>query len=176
MSYSKDFARDGQRLRVQVRPLHGHCYEVQIGDTRYEVEARILPDGRVRFLMNDQDHEVACARAKSGKATQVRVGGKTWTLERYQAGHAATELAQDGLVEAPMTGTVLKLSVAAGTDVNAGDTVVILTAMKMEHKLLAGVTGRVAEVHVTEGDTVDQGAVLLRIEASTGALPPERCH
>jgi len=64
-----------------------------------------------------------------------------------------------------MTGTVLKLPVTTGSDVKAGETVAILTAMKMEHKLQAGITGQVTEVHVKEGDAVDQGAVLLLIEA-----------
>ncbi len=167
MTYSKDFARDGHRLRVQVQPLHGHRYQVQVGDQRYEVEARMLPDGRLRFRLDGRDYEASGARTSMRKGTHVRIDGSTWTLELYQAGHASTETVANGLVEAPMTGTVLKLPVTTGADVKAGETVVILTAMKMEHKLQAGITGQVTEVHVKEGDTVDQGAVLLRIEADT---------
>ena len=167
MTYSKDFARDGHRLRVQVQPLHDHRYQVQVGDQRYEVEARLLPDGRLRLRLDGRDYEASGAHTSTGKGTHVRIDGTTWTLEPYQAGHAGTETMANGLVEAPMTGTVLKLPVMPGSDVKAGETVVILTAMKMEHKLLAGITGQVTEVHVKEGDTVDQGAVLLRIEADT---------
>jgi biotin carboxyl carrier protein len=166
VTYNKDFARDGQRLRVQVKPLGSHRFQVQIGDKTYKVEARLLPDGRVRLHGDGQDHEVAVAQTSGGKATQVRVDGKTWSLESFQADRAVPESAKDGLVEAPMTGTVLRLPVIIGADVKAGDTVLILTAMKMEHRLMAGITGRVMEVHVKEGDTVDQGALLLRIEAS----------
>lgn len=159
MTYSRDFARDGHRLPVRVRPSHGHGYHVQVGELSYEAEAQLLPDGRLRLRVQGQGHEAAAAD------TQVRVDGTTWTLERYQVRHGGVETAANGLVEAPMTGTVLKLPVTAGTGVEAGDIVVILTAMKMEHKLQAGMTGTVMEVCVKEGDIVDQGAVLLRIEA-----------
>ena len=161
MTYAKDFARDGGRLRVQVKHLRDHVYQVQVGDRRCEVEARRLPDGRLRFRLDGQDYE-AC-----GMGDQVRVDGKTWKLERYQGDHGGGEAAADGMVQAPMTGTVLKLPVNTGADVEAGDTVAVITAMKMEHKLHAGIAGRVTELHVKEGDTVDQGAVLMLIEAQT---------
>lgn len=167
MTYSRDFVRDGARLRVQLKSLEGHRYQVQVGDQRYEVEAWALPDGRVRFRLDGQDHEACGGASSTSRGTQVRVDGSTWTLGRYQAGHGGAETAAHGLVEAPMTGTILKLPVGAGTDVRAGETVAVLTAMKMEHKLTAGISGQVAEVYVKEGDTVDQGAVLLRIEAGS---------
>ncbi len=166
MTYSRDFVRDGERVRVQLKSLEGHRYQVQVGDQRYEVEAWALPDGRVRFRLDGHDHE-ACGGASTSGGTQVRIDGSTWTLGSYQAGHASAETTANGLVEAPMTGTILKLPVSAGTDVSAGETVAVLTAMKMEHKLAAGISGQVAEVCVKEGDTVDQGAVLLRIEAGS---------
>ena len=165
MTFNKDFGRDGQRLRVQLKPLDAHRYQVQVGDQHYEVEARMLPDGRVRFRLDGRDHEACGASTGTGKCTQVRIDGTTWTLVPYEAGHTGGEAVGNGVVEAPMTGTVLKLPVIAGTDVQVGETVAILTAMKMEHKLPAGISGQVTEVNVKEGDTVDQGAVLLRIEA-----------
>ncbi len=167
MTYSRDFVRDGHRLRVQLKPLKGHRYQVQVGDQRYEVEAWALPDGRVRFRLDGRDHEACGARASTFTGTQVRIDGSTWALERYQAGHGGAGTIANGVVEAPMSGTILKLPVTAGTDVRAGETVVVLTAMKMEHRLAAGITGHVAEVCVKEGDTVDAGTVLLRIEAGS---------
>jgi len=63
-----------------------------------------------------------------------------------------------------MTGTVLKVLVRPGDTVRADQSVVLLTAMKMEHSLEAGASGVVAEVEVEEGQNVEQGMILVRID------------
>ena len=73
---------------------------------------------------------------------------------------------QTSALEAPMTGTVLAVHVAVGDRVEVGQTVAVVTAMKMEHKLQAEIEGVVAEVGAAAGDQVDQGAVVVRIEAA----------
>jgi 3-methylcrotonyl-CoA carboxylase alpha subunit len=70
------------------------------------------------------------------------------------------------VIDAPMTGTVLDVPVNVGDAVTADATVVVLNAMKMEHKLRAGVAGVVKEVSCKAGEIVDQGRVLVRVEAS----------
>jgi propionyl-CoA carboxylase alpha chain len=65
-----------------------------------------------------------------------------------------------GSLVAPMPGTVLRVAVAAGDTVAAGDPLVWLEAMKMEHKITAPVDGVVAELPVSAGRQVEVGAVL----------------
>ena len=62
---------------------------------------------------------------------------------------------------APMTGRVVEVRVAAGDPVSAGDTLVILEAMKMEHRLQAQADGIVRAVRVQVGQTVDPDDVLV---------------
>ncbi len=83
-------------------------------------------------------------------------------LPRYPS--AEDSLAEGALV-APMPGKVLKLTVAAGAEVEAGDVLVVLEAMKMEHELVAPAAGTVAELRVAEGDQVDAGTALAVIDA-----------
>jgi propionyl-CoA carboxylase alpha chain len=65
-----------------------------------------------------------------------------------------------GSLVAPMPGTVLRVAVAAGDEVRAGDPLLWLEAMKMEHKITAPADGVVAELPVAAGTQVDVGAVL----------------
>jgi acetyl-CoA/propionyl-CoA carboxylase biotin carboxyl carrier protein len=65
---------------------------------------------------------------------------------------------------APMPGSVLTVHAAMGDTVAAGDPVITLEAMKMEHAVVAAVDGRVAELHVAAGDQVTRGQVLGVVE------------
>ncbi|MEU4835851.1 biotin carboxylase N-terminal domain-containing protein [Streptosporangium sp. NPDC023615] len=69
-----------------------------------------------------------------------------------------------GSLTAPMPGTVLRVDVGPGEAVGAGQTVVVLEAMKMEHRITAPAPGTVAAVNVTPGRQVEAGAVLAVIE------------
>jgi acetyl-CoA/propionyl-CoA carboxylase biotin carboxyl carrier protein len=75
----------------------------------------------------------------------------------------------DGKVTVPMQGTIVKVLVAVGDTVEAGDTVCVLEAMKMENNITAETAGTVAEVRVAAGDSVGSGdivAVINKLVAS----------
>ncbi|MEM8739968.1 MAG: acetyl/propionyl/methylcrotonyl-CoA carboxylase subunit alpha [Pseudomonadota bacterium] len=72
-----------------------------------------------------------------------------------------------GVIEAPMPGLVKQIAARAGAAVVEGDRLAVLEAMKMEHALLAARDGVVADVLVAEGDQVDGGAPLIRLEPET---------
>ena len=65
---------------------------------------------------------------------------------------------------AVMQGTIVSVEVAAGDEVHAGDLVLVMEAMKMEHEIRATASGIVREVTVAEGDTVYEGHPLAYIE------------
>ncbi|HWO61741.1 MAG TPA: biotin carboxylase N-terminal domain-containing protein [Umezawaea sp.] len=66
-----------------------------------------------------------------------------------------------GATVAPMPGTVVRVSVEQGQRVGAGAELLVLEAMKMEHRVLASTAGTVAELRVTRGQQVDSGDVLV---------------
>ena len=71
----------------------------------------------------------------------------------------------NGVIEAPMQGTIVGVQVEVGDTVAAGDTVVVLEAMKMENAITADIDGTVAEVAVEQGASVGSGDLLVKIEA-----------
>ncbi len=67
-------------------------------------------------------------------------------------------------VEAHITGTVWKIEVEVGDEVDEGDTVVILESMKMEMPVEAEDPGKVAEIRCEEGQSVSEGDILVVLE------------
>ena len=65
------------------------------------------------------------------------------------------------VVEAPMPGKILKISVSVGASVSSGDVLLILEAMKMENEISAPAGGTVREIRAREGDSVNTGDVLI---------------
>ncbi|HEV2893019.1 MAG TPA: biotin/lipoyl-containing protein, partial [Actinomycetota bacterium] len=70
------------------------------------------------------------------------------------------------VVKTPMQGTIVKVLVADGDTVKAGQTLVVLEAMKMENHVTAHQAGTVVGLEVTEGQTVPTGATIATIEAA----------
>ena len=76
----------------------------------------------------------------------------------------ASATGDGNIVDAPMPGLVKAVTAKAGQSVTAGDKLAVLEAMKMEHALLAARDGVIAEVLISEGDQVEAGAALIRLE------------
>jgi len=66
-------------------------------------------------------------------------------------------------IRAPMTGRVVKVPIKVGQEVKAGDTLVVIEAMKMETTLSAPEDAEVVEVRASEGDIVQEGDLLVRL-------------
>jgi 3-methylcrotonyl-CoA carboxylase alpha subunit len=80
--------------------------------------------------------------------------------------HQADVAATQGNLNAPMPGKVLSFAVQVGQVVSAGQALAVLEAMKMEHTIAAPSAGTVAELLYAPGDQVNEGAPLLRLEAT----------
>ncbi|MCT2559859.1 acetyl/propionyl/methylcrotonyl-CoA carboxylase subunit alpha [Tsuneonella sp. YG55] len=105
----------------------------------------------------------------TGFAARVEEGALAWrnaqpflfTLPRFDGGHAS---AHDGDILAPMPGKVIAVDVAQGDTVDAGQRLMVLEAMKMEHALTAPFAGTVEELSVTVGSQVQVEALLAVVE------------
>ncbi len=154
------------------------------GEREFEVAYRALRDGSFRL----GDGSVARVHAWSPRAIDVEIAGRrqrarvTRASDRIviQSGRGDVEFvvrprfelpgsdAPSGGLVARMPGKVIELRVQLGQAVRAGETLLVLEAMKMEHPMTAPEDGVVVEVRVAAGDQVENGALLLVVEA-TGA-------
>ncbi|TKD50047.1 acetyl/propionyl/methylcrotonyl-CoA carboxylase subunit alpha [Sphingomonas baiyangensis] len=90
--------------------------------------------------------------------------GATFAFARWRAGGMAAGAAGDGAILSPMPGRILSLDVVQGDTVSAGQKLLTLEAMKMEHALTAPFDGIVAELDAEVGAQVQVDALLARIE------------
>jgi 3-methylcrotonyl-CoA carboxylase alpha subunit len=139
----------------------------------YEID---MPDGSAIIASAEHDESGAIVASLNNvrkRATVLRDGnrlmifrdGRSDRLEIFDplAAAGGNEGAGGGLT-APMPGKIIAVMAKPGQSVTAGDKLVVMEAMKMEHTISAPVTGTVKEVFFDVGDQVDDGAELIAIE------------
>ncbi|WP_327046612.1 ATP-grasp domain-containing protein [Microbispora sp. NBC_01189] len=165
---------DGWRIGAPAWTVHHLGVPVRVAgsadDAEVEVNGRSLGRARLTRLGDGQavvslggvTRRYAVARDRG--TLWLAEGGRAWPVTRHEPGdpgdRAGGALGGDGVLRSPMPGTVLLVKAARGDRVTAGQPLVVVEAMKMEHTLTAPDDGVLAELRVRPGQTVDLDAVL----------------
>jgi 3-methylcrotonyl-CoA carboxylase alpha subunit len=162
----------GTAVEVRVRGLASAGAEVAVGDGEpVAARAQFAPAGGGRgqgtdLVLTYGGRTVRFAYAAAGPVAWLGRDGAAWAigeapppaLRGSRAGSA------DGTVRSPMPGTILTVHVAAGDQVSAGQPVLVVEAMKMEHTVTAPVDGVVSELSAKAGQQVRMDETLMVIE------------
>jgi len=155
-----EFVLDEQPVRVAYRlGRRGH---LTVDGT--PLGARVVSATPERVVLDDLGLRRTYRVGRVGDLRYVDAddGHVTFTvLPRHPEPGAA---AAAGSLVAPMPGSVLRVLVGPGDAVSAGQPLVVVEAMKMEHQILAPAAGTVATVHASPGDQVETGQILLQME------------
>jgi acetyl-CoA/propionyl-CoA carboxylase biotin carboxyl carrier protein len=119
-----------------------------------------VPGNEARTLLTEVDgrrFEVTVVEPEHPGRTRLRLR-RAQLAERSSRHGAGLDV-----IRSPMQGTVLKVSVAAGAEVEPGQVLMVVEAMKMENEIVARHAGEVESVAVSEGDQVASGQELLRL-------------
>ena len=159
---------DGRARTVDITGREGR-YHVVLGDTALDVDARRTADGLYTLLVDGRSYAADVTPTERG--TGVDVEGATYVVQveeyarhviRTRAGAAGAGGRQT--ITAPLPGKVTHIAVAPGQRIEAGATVIVIEAMKMENEFRAVTGGTVADVRVTPGQAVNAGDVMVVIE------------
>ncbi|MHB8481721.1 MAG: sodium-extruding oxaloacetate decarboxylase subunit alpha [Nitrospiria bacterium] len=137
--------------------VHGETYHVKVGGMGHQGEG-----GRPYFIyLDDQLEEVMV------ESLVEIVPSEEGRIDKKVGGRSTRPRAtQQGDITAAMPGTVMKIKVQAGDKVRAGDTVLIVEAMKMENEVHTPIAGEVKAIYVVEGDKINPDEVLVMVRDS----------
>lgn len=163
---------DGERVALEVRREGGRVFG-EVGGRLYELEAREVGAGEYLLIHGGRVYEcrVGVEPGEPGRgALRVSSGAREYEVRLTDpkhlrgAGSGANVQGGSAQVKAPMPGKVVRVLVEAGQQVEAGQGVVVVEAMKMQNELKSPKSGTVAELRAAPGSTVNAGDVLLVIE------------
>ena len=166
----RSFRAGGDEIAVRYRRLRDGRYDVSVSRTSEpdlvsehsvrrhggsSTEPALEIDGvRLRVRVNEAAAKV-WVDFESGQSVELAA------LARFPEPEPA---AASGALVAPMPGAVLSVHVTVGDDVTAGQLLVVVEAMKMEHRITAPVAGRVREVQAATGAQVSSGDLLVALD------------
>ncbi|MDE6638690.1 MAG: biotin/lipoyl-binding protein [Muribaculaceae bacterium] len=127
---------NGIKINVEVGDVDGNQVEVIVNGSHYHVEL-------------EKDKKSPVKINKAAPAPTTATGEKVITKQ--------TVSSAAGAVKAPLPGTIMSFKVKEGDTVNAGDTVCVLEAMKMENDVKTSHGGTVQKILVNVGDAVLEG-------------------
>jgi biotin carboxyl carrier protein len=157
---------DGRQLSIELEQRDGRV-QARVGSREYELEVVSPEAGVYTFLTDDRVYE-ANVWAPEPNSFRVLVGGHVFATNIIDRKHRrpAAEHVMEGRqnLVAPMSGKVVRVLVAAGDEVELGQGVVVVEAMKMQNEIKSPKSGRVIEVRVAEGATVNTNQVLAVVE------------
>ena len=150
---------------VELRDSSGRHWQITIGTSEatcddetianehiFEIDARpnrLWADGQLAHVVKVKDD------------WWVHINGRIHVLSIDEQGAGGS--GDEGGMTAPMPGKILEILCNVGDQVETGQTLIVMEAMKMEHRIAANGPGTIAEIHYDIGDQVDSGAALIDI-------------
>lgn len=145
-------------------------YKYKINGIKFNVAVGDVVDNQVHVEVNGVPYNVELENGKTvskvaaisapkpaASAPRTSTGEKVISKPAAAAGSASA-------VKSPLPGTIMSITVSEGQQVNAGDTVCVLEAMKMENDVHCSTSGTVKKILVGVGDAILEGTDIMIIE------------
>ncbi len=156
-----DFALEDEPLAGWLHREGGGWQVALAGLAPCQVQARLGQDGLQAEL---DGRRLRVALARRGDELVFWLEGEAWQARQHRPGQAATAASVPGSLASPLPGQVIAVQVAEGERVVAGQALVVVEAMKMEHVIRAPHDGRISALNFAPGARVDEGQPLLVLE------------
>ena len=143
----------GVDYEVEIAEVEGNIAKVNVNGIPFEVELQSPINAAKHPSMNRPKVEAPKPVQPTAKPAPAAP----------QAQQPAAGPVSGNPIKAPLPGTITEIKVVVGQQVNVGDTVLVLEAMKMQNNIESEYAGQVTSIIVKQGETVMEGAVMLTI-------------
>ena len=162
----------GDRLaKVELLAENGNQVKIMVDAKEYDLDMIQVENGIYSVLYKGRSYNVELIETSSPKKYSVNTFYHSYEAEiidaesKYlQARNSGNLESTESTITSPMPGKIVKIPVELGSEVKKGDTVIIVSAMKMESEYKAMKDGLVKEIFVCEGDTIDGNQPLVFID------------
>lgn len=141
-------------------------YKYTINGNKYEVTIANIEDNIANVVVNGEEYKVEMEKEPEPQKKKVVVKpvAQQQAAAPAQNSESSARVNMNNAIKSPLPGVITEIKVAVGDEVKAGDTVVVLEAMKMANDLDAEKGGKVTAVLVKEGESVMEDTPLVVIE------------
>ena len=162
----------GERTaNVELISKDGNKVQVSIDNKLYEVDIVMVENGVYSIILGNKSYNIELVRDESGKKYMVNTPYNYFPLEiiDMQAKYLKNRMKDDidntqDRIFSPMPGKIIKIMVKKGEEVTAGQTLIIVEAMKMQSEYKVKRDSKIKDILVKEGDTVEGNQTLIVLE------------
>ena len=147
---------------VEIQDIEGNIANVTVNGIPFEVEMKQPVKAGKQKVKLSEERRVKSEEFNSSSSAATNASSAT-NESSAPTTKTAAAAASGKPVVAPLPGTINEIKVKVGDKVNAGDTVVVLEAMKMQNNIDAEASGTIASINVNKGDAVMEGDTLVTI-------------
>lgn len=144
---------------------------ISIDDKIYDLDIEMVENGVYSILHNGHSYNVELIEGSTAKKYYVNTLYQHFDVEIIDAQSKYLQNRKKNLdveggnvISSPMPGKVVRIPVKVGDDVKVGQTVIVISAMKMESDYKSAIDGKVKEINVKEGSTIEGNQPLVVIE------------
>jgi len=141
---------DGNKMNIELSPVNEHAYLLKVGNKVYDITTQKKDNENYIFTLDGRSFKTAVRTILQEKANDY------FTKKAKLTHH------ED--IKAPMPGLILSVKKKEGDNIEMGESLIILEAMKMENEINAPASGKIKKIFVEIGSSVEKDEIILSIE------------
>jgi len=162
---------NNKNKEVEILERQANKLLVLVDNKKYHVDAKKIDKDTYSLLYKGKSYDLKVVSEDDIRKYSIKHKFSNYKVEimdsvaRYRKNRGNNDIEEDqSSISSPMPGKVIKIPIEVGDNVESGQTLIIISAMKMESEYKAKKDGKIKEILTTEGSTIDGNQSLIILE------------